>query len=525
MAVAIAGTVPQERRRLSAFQQAMLSLYWFSTNLHWTAILIIALPSQAAFIAGDEFKGRGLGLILAVGALVSMVVAPFVGAYSDRIRTRWGRRIPFIVIGVAMNVLGLIALAYIPRAGDLSSLWLFILAFIWVEFWNNAASAPYSALIPDLVPPEQRGSASGWMGLMIMLGSFVGGLAGLLLDSIGGIVGLYWIIILAMIIGALGTVLFVKERPAPEPKPFNYRNLLGVMTVFGFAAVGSIILNALALIRVAPGDSLALLFGTSPCTEGSTQLCLNVSPALAVVLTIGTLPLGMILLWLVTRLTGQWERIWAATRAWLAQYNDFVWVFLTRFLVTMGVFTVQEFLLYYLRDAVPDFRLFGTEAATSPESAVSFFLITLLLGAMLSTLAAGILSDRVGRKAMVYISGALQGLVVIILIPFHDFTLTVLLGIVFGLGYGAYESVDWALASDVLPSEDYAKDMGVWHVAQVLPQMIATPFAGFFLDAFQRLGKQPSVNQPTLGYTVIFLMSVVYFLLGTVFVSRIRSVR
>ena len=267
MAVAAIGTVATTRKRLSTFQQAMLSLYWFSTSLHWTAILIIALPSQAAFIAGDEFKGRGLGLILAIGALVSMIAAPFLGAYSDRIRTRWGRRVPFIVVGVAMNVLGLIALAYIPRAGDLSTLWPYIIAFMWVEFWNNVASAPYSALIPDMVPVEQRGSASGWMGLMTMFGNFVGGLAGLLMGLIGGIVGVYWVIIVAMILGAAGTVIFVKEPPAPEPKPFNYRNLLGVMAVFGFAAVGSIILNALALIRVAPNDALAQVFGTVACSE------------------------------------------------------------------------------------------------------------------------------------------------------------------------------------------------------------------------------------------------------------------
>src|SRR5512142_1531749 len=295
MAVAPARTVAMERRRLSTFQQAMLSLYWFSTSLHWSAILIITLPSQAALIAGDEFKGRGLGLILAIGALVSMVVAPFIGAYSDRIRTPWGRRVPFIVVGVAMNVIGLIALAYIPRTGDLSTLMPYIIAFMWVEFWNNVASAPYSALIPDLVPPEQRGSASGWMGLMTMLGNFVGGLTGLLMGLIGGFTGIYWLIIVAMIAGAAGTVLFVKEPPAPEPKPFNYRNLIGVMVVFGFAAVGSIILNALALIRVAPHDALAQLFGTTACSEGSTQSCINVSPALAIGLTIGTLPLGLVL--------------------------------------------------------------------------------------------------------------------------------------------------------------------------------------------------------------------------------------
>ena len=127
----MATTATFPKKRLSTFQQAMLSLYWFSTSLHWSAILIITLPSQAATIAGDEFKGRGLGLILAIGALVSMAAAPFLGAFSDRIRTRWGRRVPFIVIGVAMNVLGLIALAYIPRAGDYSTLMPYIRSSGW----------------------------------------------------------------------------------------------------------------------------------------------------------------------------------------------------------------------------------------------------------------------------------------------------------------------------------------------------------------------------------------------------------
>ncbi len=97
-------------------------------------------------------------------------------------------------------------------------------------------------------------------------------------------------------------------------------------------------------------------------------------------------------------------------------------------------------------------------------------------------------------------------------------------GVVFGLGYGAYNSVDWALATDVLPSiDDYAKDMGVWHVAEVFPQVAATPLAGFLLDRFQVVGH--GIGMPNLGYTVIFSLALVYFVLGTVFVRRIRGVR
>ncbi|MBI3761211.1 MAG: hypothetical protein HY260_05035 [Chloroflexi bacterium] len=84
--------------------------------------------------------------------------------------------------------------------------------------------------------------------------------------------------------------------------------------------------------------------------------------------------------------------------------------------------------------------------------------------------------------------------------------------------------MDWALASDVLPSEaDYAKDMGVWHVAFTFPQVISTPIAGFMLDKFQVVGSQ--TGHPNLGYTVIFTLATVYFVLGTVFVRNIRKVR
>jgi Na+/melibiose symporter-like transporter len=431
-----------DRPRLSHFRQAMLSLFWFATSAHWTAILITTLPKQSLIVGGDAVKGQTLGTVLLVGAFVSMVVAPVFGAISDRTITRWGRRRPWIVIGTLMNILGLFGLAYFPKANDLSSLPLFILAFIWVEFWNNVATAPYAALIPDIVPAEQRGSASGWYGLMNMLGSFVGGVAALVFTVNGetDITGIYYLLAAVMFLGMLGTVVFVKELPVTKtPPPLRW--------------------NEFARGLIAP-----------------------------------------------------------------LRDHDFRWVFWTRFLMIMGTYTVQEFLQYFMRDVVKDFTLFGVSVAENAESAVSFFVIALLIGAIASSLTAGIVSDRVGRKKVVYAASALQAIVPFVLIFIHPFSLGVTLGIVFGLGYGAYSSVDWAMAADVLPSvDDYAKDMGVWHVADTLPQVVATPIAGFLLDNFQVVGQQQGL--PNLGYTVIFSLAVVYFFLGTVLVRRIRKVR
>ena len=206
--------------------------------------------------------------------------------------------------------------------------------------------------------------------------------------------------------------------------------------------------------------------------------------------------------------------------------SDFTWVLMTRLLVMMGVSIVQEFIQYYMGDVIgAPFILVGFgKVADTAEAAVSFFIPALLLGAVITTLIAGVLSDKYGRKRMVYLAGALMGIVCFVFVLFHSFTLAVLMGVVFGLGYGAYTSVDWALVSDVLPSiDDYAKDMGIWHVADVLPQILAGLIGGVLLDNFQRIGAEQHIAN--LGYTVIFLMSFMFFVLGTVFVAKIKGVR
>ncbi|MBX7213157.1 MAG: MFS transporter [Thermoflexales bacterium] len=430
------------RPRLSAFRQAMLSVFWFGTNAHWTAILITTLPAQALRIGGDEVKGRTLSVVLAIGALVSMLVAPVFGALSDRIVTRWGRRMPWVVLGTLMNIVGLFGLAHFPRDNDLSSLPLYIAAFMWVEFWNNVATAPFSALIPDVVPKEQRGSASGWLGLMNMLGNFVGGVSALLftVNGVTNITSIYYFLAALMFVSMLVTLIFVKEPPVTRrPPPITWKAFLA----------------------------------------------------------------------------GLYDPL---------KHHDFRWVFFTRLLMTMGTFTVQEFLQFFFRDVIKDFTLFGSRVADNAETATTFFIMALLIGAVLSSLVAGAMSDKVGRKKVVYASSILQAVVPIVFLFRANMNLAVVMGIVFGLGFGAYTAVDWALASDTLPSDDdYAKDMGVWHVAFTLPQVISTPIAGTVLDNFQIVGA--AQGMPNLGYTAIFILAVIYFVLGTVLVRRIRNVR
>ena len=195
------------------------------------------------------------------------------------------------------------------------------------------------------------------------------------------------------------------------------------------------------------------------------------------------------------------------------RYRNFFFVLLTRALVMMGIYSVFTFFQFFLKDVV---------RAVNPALGTSYLIATIIATGIPTSLAAGALSDRHGRKPMIYASGGLMALASLLFIGvgLHPSLAAMFwIGAIFGIGYGAYQAVDWALAIDVLPKgEAAAKDMGIWHVSLVLPQMIAPALTGIILSAF----KQHSL---LLGYTVVFSLTAVWFVLGTVFVRQVRGVR
>jgi hypothetical protein len=124
---------------------------------------------------------------------------------------------------------------------------------------------------------------------------------------------------------------------------------------------------------------------------------------------------------------------------------------------------------------------------------------------------------------------ALVGLIFLaspFVVPSLGVQLTFINAAIFGLGYGAYVSVDWALVTDVLPNEDnYARDMGIWNVALTAPQVLSYVIGAFVITAFSAGGVFAIGGQPTLGYTLLFFLFIVYAAAGTVTVRYIRGVK
>ncbi|HTQ09075.1 MAG TPA: MFS transporter, partial [Fimbriimonadaceae bacterium] len=97
---------PYEGRTLTSGEQFAISAYWFATNFLWGALLVIMLPGEIKTLF-PVYRVPALGYLFAFGAVVALVVPLVVGAMSDRCVSRFGRRRPFIVAGVIINVLGL----------------------------------------------------------------------------------------------------------------------------------------------------------------------------------------------------------------------------------------------------------------------------------------------------------------------------------------------------------------------------------------------------------------------------------
>lgn len=154
-------------QRLPLSQLLTLSIYWLGINTIWGGLNGQILPARLKAIAPDQY-GLLTAAIFIVGVIAPILIQPTVGVISDYTMTRWGRRKPYIVIGTLLDVVFLAALA-------LSQPYVAIMAmYFLLQVSSNFAQGPFQGYVPDLVPREQVGIASGLMGAMLVCGQIVG---------------------------------------------------------------------------------------------------------------------------------------------------------------------------------------------------------------------------------------------------------------------------------------------------------------------------------------------------------------
>lgn len=128
----------------------------------------------------EASRAQSLSTVTAVGVFATMFVQPIAGVLSDRTRSRFGRRAPWMAAGVILGVVALVALRYSM------SIALVILMWTAVQVLFNATQGPLTATVADRVPEHKIGTASTISGLASMVGGVLGGvLAGVLFGMMG----------------------------------------------------------------------------------------------------------------------------------------------------------------------------------------------------------------------------------------------------------------------------------------------------------------------------------------------------
>ena len=203
------------------------------------------------------------------------------------------------------------------------------------------------------------------------------------------------------------------------------------------------------------------------------------------------------------------------------EHPDFAWAWITRFLVNLGNYVATLYLLFYLIDGL---------GIPEDEADERVLLLTALYAVttVATTAVFGHWSDRIGkRKVFVIWSGIVSGAASLVLAIPQTWPAAIAAAIVLGLAFGIYTAVDFALITQVLPAaEERAKDLGVINIANALPQVLAPVCAGVILTIVASVGGTVTVEGGgwSAGYAAVYGFSFAVSLLGSVLVTRIRSV-
>jgi MFS family permease len=445
-ASAVVGPGAGVQRRVGRHELALMSLYWIAIGYLWTSLGALILPDIVQHLVGRAHKGTGLSVLEGVGTVMAVVWQPMAGSISDRWRSSIGRRKPFIIAGTVGDVVFLIGLALS------GSYWVLVIFYFLLQTASNTAQGPYQGLLPDVVPQQQRGEASGYYGVANLLGILAGTVgAGYLLRQYGSTV-------------AIGSI------------------------------AGLLVVTMLATVTMVPD--------TAPAVSRQYR-----SP---------------------------WHAFTDTFDIDLKAHRDFAWLMGSRLLILMGVVGLQSFAFFYFAD------VFFPSSRKETALATSVLLGLVVLVALLVTLPAARLSDRIGRKGVVF-AGGMIGAAATVAIVFSHYQLlpsgmvqpvaaglhvpalaaqAMLLGLVSGVGLGAFLSVDWAFITEVIPAAESGRFMGISNIATAGSGIIARLIAGPLLDHFNA---GPRILGLPGGYPVIFSIFAVWMIAGSLLVLKVRE--
>ncbi len=476
-------------KRMRWYDHISVNLFWLGLNIRNTGVGNVLMPYLVNAFVSPDIKNTALGAMRTAGLIVAMVVQPAMGLLSDRNTSRFGRRRPFIFVGVLFDLVLLIAI------GLSGSYWVLFIVLLFQQVSANVSHGPLQGLIPDLVPEDQRGRSSAVKAIFELLPLI---LVAFTIAKLVGIGQIGWAIAatgVSLLVIMLLTMVLVKEEPLREIPTTSLREpmlrVLGVLAgiisggVAGFAAGGLV------------GGLVGLI------------LWPIAGPKIAWMVGIG---LGGLVAMAVAVVIGVWGGAMGSLGDDARRNSSFTWWIVNRLMFFAAVTSIQGFAPYFLMSA------FGISSEAAIQMTANLMVVVGIF-TILTALPSGWLADKLGRKSLVGIAGVIAmfgTLILLVTTVLPNLPLIYIAGIIIGLAAGLFQTTNWALGTDLAPREEAGRYLGISNLAGAGAGMIGAGIGGLVADWVNSY-------QAGMGYLVIFSAYAVLFVLSTVSLLKVRG--
>jgi MFS family permease len=444
-------------QKLSFLQELALNILWLPMNALNGALLPVVIPTQILlFLPSANVGNVEQGTFLGWLTTVASFVALLMPPLVGSLSDRTTSKIGRRHPYIIAG--GVLLIISTPLLVIASDLAMFLVGLSLLHLGTNTMMPAYQSLVPDSVPERQRGETSSFVGALTILGTMIGlGLAAYLLGGVN------------------------QHTHSPD----LIRHNAGIYYIVTISLMVVSILITVFGIHESPPKTLPPVL---PDEQRSGIAKFNH--------------------WFVHNWVAPWRQ------------HNFTVVFLTRASIMLTLSMFMTFIEYYFAHV---------QHVTNFVATTAIVAVFALGGGVASGVVFGVLSDRLKRRApIVSVAAVLMSFtsLAFVVLPSNRITpgnLNLLLwplGVCFGLGHGAFSSVDWALSIDALPSlKEAGKDLGIWTASTTLPAIIAPLLGGIILSIanhFQAID---------LGYRVIFLIASAFLIVAAICILFVHEQR
>ena len=186
----------------------------------------------------------------------------------------------------------------------------------------------------------------------------------------------------------------------------------------------------------------------------------------------------------------------------------FAWFILSRFLFLVGVYGIQTFAQYYIRDVMH---------AANPVQATGDLMASLALSLVICSLIGGWLTDRIGTRKVIDAASIISAIGAFLLVFASDLMMLTIFAGIFGAGIGLYLSSNWALASRLAPQSEAGKFLGLTNLATAGASAISK-LVGIPIDSINNA--YPGFYY---GYSVLFIIGGIFPLISMLILKLIKD--